>query len=388
MWTVRQRALIFSKRPTPPTTPPTNDAKGTKEPGDLCPPDPPEGRASSTTTNAAQTDAADVLDIEPPPSAAVPPCWGAYVSTVTRMLAQDGDPERLARALMALSDRPHRAAIAASMADRLRLLVKLDANGEISGQPRSSAGLADRARRAMIYAALLRTQRFGKSAATAATLFGKLATLRDVSGGYGSSAATVAVLRALLSSQLEGHGASRVHVHVAAKAGQPAIDRDIDVPAAGFVVVPLPANALDVSVQSAGPGLVARFERPVLRLWSRPPPPQASAIGLDVVWPADAAAGTTGTLRIMVRHDHEGARLIDTRIPLPPGVTLGAPTKGAAQVQGVLLVRDLVQPTGAVLEIPVRFGLAGKLTVPEATARVTRSPEAAATAPARPLVVR
>ena len=381
MWTVGQRAIIFSKRPTPPT-------KEAKEPGDLCPPDPPDGRVSLSTTKAAQTEAADALDVEPPPSAAVPPCWGAYVSTVTRALAQDGDPERLARALLALSDRPHRAAIAASMADRLRMLVKLDANGEISGQPRSSAGLADRARRAMIYAALLRAQRLGKSAATADTLFGKLATLRDVSGGYGSSAATVAVLRALLASQLEGHGASRVHVHVAGKAGQAAVDRDVDVPASGFIVVPLPASTLDVSVQSAGPGLVARFERPVLRLWSRPPPPQASAVGLDVVWPADAAAGSTSTLRIMVRHDHDSARLIDTRIPLPPGVTLGAPTKGAAQVQGVLVVRDSVEPIGSVIEIPVRFGLAGKLTVPEATARVTRSGEAAATAPARPLVIR
>jgi hypothetical protein len=69
-------------------------------------------------------------------------------------------------------------------------------------------------------------------------------------------------------------------------------------------------------------------------------------------------------------------------------VTLGAATKGAAQVQGVLTVRQAVDRSGAVIEIPVRFGLAGKMTVPEATARVARSSSAAATAPARTLTVR
>ena len=156
----------------------------------------------------------------------------------------------------------------------------------------------------------------------------------------------------------------------------------------GRAAVPLPAGALAVSVHTTGPGLVARFERPVLRLWTRPPPPQESPVALDVVWPADAASGTTGTLRIMVRHSLDGTLDIDTRVPLPPGVTLGAATKGAAQVQGVLAVRQGVDHSGAVIELPIRFGLAGKMTVPEATARVARSSSAAATAPARALVVR
>ena len=44
----------------------------------------------------------------------------------------------------------------------------------------------------------------------------------------------------------------------------------------------------------------------------------------------------------MLRHALETRVEVDARIPLPPGVTLGAPTKGASQVQGVLAVREAV----------------------------------------------
>jgi hypothetical protein len=325
----------------------------------------------------------DVLDVEPGPGAAIPPCWGAYVADATRSLSEDSDPERVARALLALAERPHRAALAANLAERLRRLVRLDATGDIDGPRHGERAHGERARRATIYAALLRVEPLGRSAASADILFGKLATLRDVSGGYGSSAATVAVVRALLSSQLGGHGTTRAHVHAAG-----GVDRDVDVPESGFATVDLPAGTLDVAVRTVGPGLVARFERPVLRMWTRPPPPQESPVRLEVVWPADAVAGGTGTLRLMLRHVLDGSIEIDAKVPLPPGVTLGAPTAGVAQVQGILTVRQAIVRTGAVIEIPLRFGLAGKVTVPEATARVTRSSSAAATAPARALTVR
>jgi hypothetical protein len=41
-----------------------------------------------------------------------------------------------------------------------------------------------------------------------------------------------------------------------------------------------------------------------------------------------------------------------------------------------------------VIDIPVRFGLAANVTVPEATARVARASSGAATAPARHLTIR
>ena len=378
MWALRMRVAMLTKTPAPATA-------REKDAGEQCPPDWSDVRASYAASHL-HADEDDVLDVEPAPSAAVPPCWGAYVSSATRSLAEDSDPERIARALMALAERPHRAAIAANLAERLRKLVKLEPTGDIDGRSTGGSSAADRAWRASIYAALLRTERFGHSAATADVLFGKLAVMRDVTGGYGSTSATLAVVRALLTSQLDGHGATRVHVHSANKDG--AVDRDVDVPESGFVAVPLPAGALAVSVHSAGPGLVARFERPVLRLWTRPPPPHESPVAVEAVWPSDAASGTTGTLRLMVRHSLEGTLDIDTRVPLPPGVTLGAATKGAAQVQGVLTVRQAVDASGAVIEVPVRFGLAGKMTVPEATARVARSSSGVATAPARSLLIR
>jgi len=357
-----------------------------KSPEATCPPSLAEQR-SSHAPSSLRSDDDDALDVEPAPGAAVLPCWGAYVADATRSLSEDTDPERIARALMALAERPHRAAIATNLTERLRRLVKLGASGDLDGPGHGAQPLAERARRAMIYAALLRTQPLGTSPASADVLFGKLATLRDVTGGYGSSAATVAVVRALLASQLGGHGTTRAHVQVAGK-GNAALDRDVNVPESGFTVVDLPPGTLDVSVTTTGPGLVARFERPVLRLWTRPPPPHESPVGLEVVWPADAASGSTGTLRLMVRHVLDGSFEIDTKVPLPPGVTLGAPEAGVAQVQGVLTVRRSVQRTGTVIEIPVRFGLAGKVTVPEATARITRSSSGAATAPARHLTIR
>jgi len=63
-----------------------------------------------------------------------------------------------------------------------------------------------------VYAALLRAERFGRSPASADVLFTKIAVLRDATGGYGSSAATLAVVRALLASSLEGKGVTRVRV--------------------------------------------------------------------------------------------------------------------------------------------------------------------------------
>ena len=366
-WALTERVTQLTKRPRSPSS------------TELCPPEWIGVRASfAATTFHADED--DALDVEPADSVTSRPCWGAYISDATRALANESDAQLVARALLALAERPHRATMTAAMAMTLRKLVKLDAAGEID------IASSSRARQAIIYAALLRTQPLGDSPATADVLFGKIARLRDVTGGYGSSAATVAVLRAVLSSQLEGHGATRVRVQVA-KPGQGSLDRVFDVPPSGSVVVPLPVNTLDVLLHAEGSGLVARFERPVLRSWSRPPPPQASPVALEVIWPADAMAGSTGTLRVLLSHTLSGRAEVDAKIPLPPGVTLGAATKGATQVQGVLALRETVGDR-AVLEIPVRFGLAGKLTVPEATAHITRSSSPSATAPARALTVR
>lgn len=360
-WTLRARVHALTKRPLRTPVERASDASAVG----LCPP-PTE----------------DALDVEPAPAPAPLPCWGAYVANTTRALEGSNDPASLASAVLALSERPHRATSAKRLVEQLRRVAKVAPTGDMA-----LPGADSRATHALVYAALLRAQKLGDSAASQAALFGKLAALRDVTGGYGSSSATLGVVRALLASQLEGHGATRARVRVV-RPGAGVLDRRVVVPANGFVDVPLPAGALGVELETEGPGLVARLERPVLRAWTRPPPPQVSPVGVEVVWPAEARAGSTGTLRVMLRQDGDVEREVDVRVPLPPGVRLAASTNGARQLQGVLGIRASVAPTGALVEVPLRFGLAGTLTVPEATARLTRHASAPATAPARRLVVR
>lgn len=360
-WTLRARVHALTKRPR---RGPVGRAAAESD-GGLCPP-PAEA----------------ALDAEPAPAPSPLPCWGAYVSNAARELETSRDPAALASAVLALAERPHRATAAKQLVERLRRLARLQPTGDVD-----VPGDRTRAAYALVYAALLRAQKLGDSSASQDALFGKLAALRDVTGGYGSSSATLGVVRALLASRLEGHGATRARVRVA-RPGQGVLDRRVDVPANGFVDVALPAGALDVRIETEGPGLVARLERPVLRAWTHPPPPQQSPVNVAIVWPAEARAGGTGTLRVMLRQDSEDAREIDVRVPLPPGVKLAAPTNGVREIQGVLGIRESVARTGAVVEVPLRFGLAGKLTVPEAYARLTRQASAPATAPARTLVVR
>jgi hypothetical protein len=330
--------------------------------------------ARGTDSCPPQDSGSESLDLEPAPTPDVLPCWGAYVSDSTHAVEHSGDPERIALAILALVEREHRAAMATSLVEQLRTMVHLHAGGEL----RAASGLGERSARSIVYAALLRAQRFGHSPASADALFAQIAVLRDVTGGYGSSRATLAVLRAMLSSQLEGRGVTRARV----------MGRTVDVPESGDVALILPEGALSVWVETEGPGVIARLERPVLRLWSRPPPSASSPVSLDVVWPSEVKAGATGLLRLVIRHGGDELLDVDARIPLPPGVTLAAPTAGAAQLQGVLAVRRAVSGTGAVIEVPARFALSGTMTVPEANARLTRAPAAPAVAPARAISIR
>ncbi|MBS2017221.1 MAG: hypothetical protein JST00_30340 [Deltaproteobacteria bacterium] len=355
-----------------------SSARASGDEGDVrerCPPAWPA--VQSAWGGGAFIDDDEVLDVEPTPSPSVPACWPAFVNNATNALMTDGDPEHLARAVIALSERTHRAPVAAALADRLRKLVKLDASGEVDlGKDTSN----DRARRALVVAALLRAHALGTSKAKPEALFGQLAVLRDAQGGYGSSTATLAVVRALLGSQLEGRGAT--HVRIRAKG----LDRELDVAEGSAEIVALPDATLDVAISTTGSGIVARLERPVLRLWSRPPPPLQGPVSIDVAWPTDAKSSRTSSLRVVLKHGRNAPSEIDARIPLPPGVTLGAPVKGAAQIQGVLALRTTVDQS-ATIEVPLRFGLAGTMRAPEASARLTRSTSNASVAPSRAVVV-
>ncbi len=328
-------------------------------------------------------DRLDTLEAEPGPiNGAALSCWDAFVTTTLESLMSSSDPVDTARAVLALAERPHRAIVTAMLVDRLRADLALRPSGGISVKPYTAR---DRAARATIFAALLRTVHLGKpSVTTAERLAAWIAVQRDVDGGYGSSLATRSVVRALLASGVEEKGVTTGTVTASG------ITIPIELGPSAHLVVPLDPAATSVKIAIHGPRLIARFERPALRFWSRPPEGVESPIRLDIQWPENAGAGFTGVVRVDVRHSLGRSALLDIRIPLPPAVALAEPVNGVQQIQGVLAVRRSVNQSElpTVIEIPVRFGLGGAFTVPEARASVAREDVPRAVAPARPLVVR
>jgi hypothetical protein len=287
----------------------------------------------------------------------------------------------LARLLLAVIEQPARQILAASLADRLRERVAL----QPSGAMRLEGSLAARrSARAILFAALLRSVHVGRpSAAGADRLAAWIGVQRDAQGGYGSSLATRLVVRALLAEGPSLEKTSRVTLHGAG------VSRAIDVGPSAHVVVPLPADATKVALRVEGPGVVARFERPVLRLWSHPPGDAASPLHLEAMWPSHVKASQSGKLILLVRHTLGRAITADLALPLPPGVSLAEPIAGVREVQGALAIRRGLDASEApaVIEVPLRFALGGRLTAPEATARVAFEEMPRAIAPARPFLV-
>jgi hypothetical protein len=322
------------------------------------------------------------LDAEPTlDSGAALACWDAFVTSAMEQLGNTGDPVALARAFLAIAERPHRASLAATLIERLRDQVALRPSGAVT-LPEAAA--RTRASRAIVYAALLHGVHTGKpSPAPAERLAAWVGVQRDADGGYGSAAATRAVVRALLASAPDEKGITKVTV----KSG--ATRREVEVPPSARVEVPLDAGAVSVDVQVVGPGVVARLERPVVRPWSRAPDEPPSPVSIEVRWPTDARAGMSRPVAVTLRQTRGRATTVDVRIPLPPGVTMAEPVNDVRQVQGVLSIRRALGASGLPVEIdlPLRFGLAGRVTVPEAHAGVAFEEVPRALAPARPLVI-
>jgi Alpha-2-macroglobulin family len=324
----------------------------------------------------------EALEAEPSPvNGTAKPCWDAFVTDTATDVQSNGDPESLARLLLAVIERPHRQILAVSLADRLREQLALKPSGAI----RLADDLAaHRAVRAIVFAALLRAVHVGQpSAADATRLVAWIGVQRDGQGGYGSSGATRAVIRALLA---EGPSLNEVSHVTIEGAGPP---REIDVPATAHLVLPLPAETTRVALRVKGPGVVARFERPVLRLWSHPPPDAESPLHLEAIWPDEAKAGHSGKLVLRLRQTLGRPLTADLTVPMPAGVTLAEAVNGVRQVQGTLAIRRGLDASllPTVIEIPLRFALAGRLWAPEARARVAFEEMPRAIAPARPVVV-
>jgi hypothetical protein len=309
-------------------------------------------------------------------------CWNAFVTNAVREVIQSDDPAALASAVLALAERPHREVMTVRLIDRLRERVTPSSNGEISLPP-ASAG--DRSARSLVLAALLRAGRFGKpSPASPERLLGWLRVQRDAQGGYGSAAATAGVVQALVFAS----PSPAAKVPVSITAGD--LRKTVELLPSERLVLPLGAGVLSARVEARGGAVLARFEQPVLRLWSRPPSEASSPVRMELTWPADARAGGSAALLVSLSQRLGRPAVIDARIPLPPGVSLAAKVNGVRQIQGVLLIRTTLNQSALPLPlaIPLRFSLSGRVTAPEARARLAFEEAPVAVAPARSFVIR
>jgi hypothetical protein len=342
----------------------------------------PRARAACPPDEARSKGSLRVIEGEPAPeSGSALACWDALVASAADDAQSHGDPVELARTFLAIADRPHRAALAATLLERLREKVALRPSGAIA-LPEAMA--KDRSSRAVVYAALLRGARtVTPSPAPPDRLAAWIGVQRDADGGYGSALATREVVRALLDSGVEEQGTSRVVV-VAGKQRH-----ELTVPPSARVELMLDPSIVSVALEVEGPGLVARLERPVVRLWSVASPAPESPLHLSVAWPSDARAGRNGVVSISIRHTRGRPTPVDVRIPLPAGVSLASRVQGVRQLQGVLIVRRLLDASGLAtqVDVPVRFALAGVVMVPEARAFVAFEEVPRALTPARRLVV-
>jgi hypothetical protein len=322
------------------------------------------------------------LEGEPPPiGGSTKACWDALVSNAVDDVVRRGDPVDLALAVLALAERPHRAYLAGALADRLRERVSLQASGAIS---LVSTLASRRSARAIVFSSLLRSIQLRRAGtASAAKLSAWILVQRDTQGGYGSTEATRSVVRALLAEGVQRGEPSRVTVNVGGAR------RNVEVGPSAHLVIPLDPRTTNVGLEVKGQGVIARFERPILRLWSHPPDEASGGLRVEASWPTRARAGGTGVVRLSVWNALSRSLTADLRIPLPPGAALAEPIRGVRQVQGLLTVRRGVDasvlPTA--IEIPVRFSLGGHLTVPEAIARVAFEEAAPTVIPARPLTI-
>ena len=315
---------------------------------------------------------------EPPPEQTGSlPCWDAFVSDLVRHVTSDGSSVELARLYLVLADRAHRAVQAEHVLTELRRRVTPGETGAIS---LPSSVTADRS---LVYAALLRGAKVGTTLAPRDRIAGWLLVGLDARGSFGSPAATLAAVEALLASELSNGASSDVRV----RAG--ALTRDVRLSGDDQIEVPLDTDTTRAVVEVRGAPVFVRLVRPVFRPFGTPAELLATPLSLDVEWPKDAAVGKNLLLHVTL---HERTYTPDkvrlrARIPLPPGVSIAAPVAGVKQLGGALLVQLDVKDNGYV-DVPIRFATSGKVSTREAQILAPVLGEPRGVAPAQTLIVR
>jgi hypothetical protein len=333
----------------------------------------PERSECPSDAEVAAAPLASFLEAEPPPSPTGPlPCFTLLVGKAEPKTSLD-----LARTVLALADRPHRAPMATSLAQDLARQTRADSeNGPVFD--------GVRAERAIVVAALARTAfAWSRDPKASERMLARLLSLRDAGGGYGSSEATRDAVRAIVAVGPAGDGASKRTRVIVTEGKQ---RRVLDVPANGSAALDLGASTTEVSLDFGGSPALARLERPALRSFLAPPDTSVTPLRVATDWPNDAHAGATGVVHLTYTSSVGHDVAVWTRLPLPPGVTLAAPVPDVVLRQGVAHVRTSVGAT-ATIALPVRFSLPGRMLVREAETTTTSEEQPRALTPARMLTV-
>lgn len=320
----------------------------------------------------------DAMSVEPPPAGgAVRACWDSAVAEAVQGLSISNDPILLARAALAVLERPHRKELAANLIARLQVMVRPE-RGTLVLQ-----AAADRSARALAGAALLRGAAFAPGLDPAA-LLEALRAQQGPQGDFGSAEATRAAIVALLHAGSAGETPRRVTIEVEGR--RPLI---LELGPGQTRRYTLDSATLQATLQSEGGPIVARLVQPGLRPWSRPPEPEGDLV-VETRWPDDAMSGEKSLLRLSLRHGRPRVETVEVRLPLPSGVRLAEAVPNVKQVQGVLVVRTALG-SGSIptlLDLPIRADLPGRMTIPEGVARIVSEDSVGAHVPARPWVVK
>jgi hypothetical protein len=332
--------------------------------------------------------ALDWLELAPRSGRTESSCWVTLRASAISQLAQENDPRTLARAVLLFAEWPNQAQVTASLASRLAAAVSLKRDGSIV---LPEPYVTDRSAAVLVWAALLRTSPMAADGKPAETnrLWSRLLVERDVHGGYGSSEATRHVVKALLRKQSAPVTAVPIRCTELSSRNKTLAQASLQLGASGAMTVPLSPDTVAVRLEPSASGVLARAVRPLFRSFRRPVESSRGPLQLDLSLSSTPVAGTVSAVQVTLRQELGRTLPVQVRIPLPPGATLAEKVPDVRQVQGALYLRTQMDADTLprVLQIPLRFALAGKLLMPEATASITDEELDPVRAPARPIVV-
>jgi hypothetical protein len=192
-----------------------------------------------------------------------------------------------------------------------------------------------------------------------------------------------------LATPLDDRATAKVALNTTGPDGSKS-PREAEVPAGAVTSISLDPDTTEVVVKTSGPPLLAQIRSPVIRSWRATPPPHASPLALTTLWPTSPQRHHPAVLKLILGHRLGHDVVVRARVPLPPGASLAEPTTGVHQVRRTLLVTAHLSGSSApaIIDVPLRFALSGRVTVPEATAHVVDEEAPIAYAPARPIDVK